>query len=80
MVILHCHGSHAGYSLPPPEDMQFTAYITWDEVEQHSPTFDAAISRIAQIFTMPQQCKNYKAKCNISYAESDKAVLVNELL
>jgi hypothetical protein len=79
-VILHCHGSHAGHSLPPPEDMQFTAYITRDEVEQHSPTFDAAISRIAQIFAadvMPQQCKNYEAKCSISYAESNKAVLVN---
>ncbi|KIM76721.1 hypothetical protein PILCRDRAFT_12592 [Piloderma croceum F 1598] len=60
--------------------MQFTAYITRSEVEKHAPMFDAAVSRIAQIFAadvMPQQSRNYDAKCAMSYVDVDKAAAVS---
>jgi hypothetical protein len=60
--------------------MQFLAYVTHDEIEQHAPVFDVPISRIAQIFAadiMPQQSKNYDAKCATSYVDADRAVLAS---
>jgi hypothetical protein len=80
-VVLHCCGSAQTANSPPlPEEMQFTAYVTRFEIEQHAPMFDAAVSRIAQIFAadiMPHQCKNYEVKCATSYVDMDKAVLVS---
>ena len=61
--------------------MQLLAYVTRDEIEQHAPVFDVPISRIAQIFAadiMPQQSKNYDAKCAASYVDADHAAVVSQ--
>jgi hypothetical protein len=82
-IVLHCRGSAQTSTSPPlPEEMEFTAYITRDEIEQHAPKFDAAIARMAQIFAadiMPHHSKNYKAKCTSSSVATDTAVIASRV-
>lgn len=82
-MVLHCRGSAQTSTSPPlPEEMEFTAYITRDEIEQHAPKFDAAIARMAQIFAadiMPHHSKNYRAKCTSSSVATDTAVIASRV-
>lgn len=53
--------------------MQFVAYITRRELQQHSK-YDVPISRIAQIFAadvMPQHCGDYASRCAVSNLAMD---------
>lgn len=54
--------------------MQFTAYITRDELEHQASTFDKPIAHIAQIFAadiVTVHCKTYVARCTASGVEAD---------
>lgn len=62
-----------------PESMQFTAYITRNELEGATHGYDFPIARIAQIFAsdiMPFHCKNYTERCANSGVEPDVATVV----
>lgn len=76
-IILHTHGavvppspsSHAS-----PEKMQFVAYLTRREVEQHAPEYHSPVARIAQLFAadvMPLHSTNYIARCIASGVDAD---------
>lgn len=78
---MHSHGSPP----PPsngtfvPEGMQFTAYITRNELEGGVQKYDSPIARIAQIFAsdvMPFHCKNYAERCAKSGVEPDLVTVI----